>query len=311
MTSAHRKRPNLGTRLAAVVLVALLLFGVATATAYWVNNRPTELPSRETFQHSRDRARDWIRAHEAEVLATENPALWWMVKESAVVSGDAYLADLYLRYYGRYLATRPDNVWHHLFDVDARLRIRLADLDDWPDYNLLFLYGLSCQSDLRNDPRVGPMLNAGYCESFGSPAYFRDPACATHQLMGLRFAQQHGCGNAEQIAGLVDELAGRIAVNTTWDFRVVDFYLQRSLMLAESGAVARINPRWIVRILKAQQSDGGWDDFQQIAALPAVGSIGWAGRGIRLREPLTNFHTTAQGLYLMSLLASGSLKSHD
>jgi hypothetical protein len=113
------------------------------------------------------------------------------------------------------------------------------------------------------------------------------------------------------MAGQVGELADRIAFNTTWDLRVVDFYLQRSLMLTESGALAHVNPRWLVRILDAQQPDGGWDDFQRIVELPLVGSIGWAGRGVRLQEPMTNFHTTAQGLYLMSLLASGPVKSEQ
>jgi hypothetical protein len=309
MNAGNRKSPHGRTRLVAMLLAALALFGVAAAALYWVNNGPADMPSQEAFRLGRDRARDWLRAHESEVLAAENPALWWMVKESAAVSGDAYLGDLYARYYQRYLATRPGNVWHHLFDDDAQLRIQLAGLEDWSDYNLLFLYGLSCQADLRNDPRVTQMLNVDYCGTFGSPAYFRDPACATHQLMGLRFAQRRNCGNPERMAGLVGELAERIAINTTWDFRVVDFYLQRSLMLTESGAVGRIKPRWLVRILEAQRPDGGWDDFQHIVGLPLVGSIGWAGRGIRLREPTANFHTTAQGLYLMSLLASGPAKS--
>lgn len=290
--------------LAALLALALLGTGggAVLAAAYLNNNGSAAMPAFPMLVASRDRAIGWLRAHEAEVLAGDNAALWWMVRESAALTGDAYLADLYGRYYQRYLAGNPNSVWHHMFDADAGLRIRVEALDGWPDYNLLFLYGLSCQTELRHDPRVAVLLEPLACGGVGSSAYFGDPACLTHQLMGVRFLQNRGCESGERTARLAAALVDRVAESATWDFRVVDFYIQRLLMLAESGNARRIQPRWLVRVLAAQRPDGGWDDFDPLLAL-GERSLGWSGRSLRLRKPESNFHTTAQGLYLMALLA--------
>jgi hypothetical protein len=289
-----------------MAILAVIVGG--TSVGYLHNNEETNPASQSALSESRDRAIGWVRAHEAEALAAENPALWWMIKESATLSKDAYLASLFDRYYQRYLAHNPGNVWHHLFDDDSNRPIPIADIEGWPDYNLLFLYGLSCQSDLRADPRVKQLLNGRACATVGSPDYFRDPACITHQLMGIRFIQKHRCENSERIGQLASMLVDRTVLDEAWDFRVVDFYLQRVLMLAESQAVGKINLRWIARILVAQRSDGGWDDFDELLRFDDDKSIGWSGRGIRLRKPESNFHTTAQGLYLMTLLSANEIQ---
>jgi hypothetical protein len=287
--------------------LALAAGALIIATGYMRNNTKTDIPSQSEFLRSRDRAVDWIREHETEVLAIENPALWRMLRESAALSHDTYLTGLYSRYYDRYLAYNPGNVWHHLFDDDSRLPISVADVEDWPDYNLLFLYGLSCQPGLRADPRVKRLMDGRACGAVGSPDYFLDPACITHQFMGIRFAREHRCEDPERIAQLEETVVNRTALGAAWDFRVVDFYIQRVLMLAESHATSKINPRWIARILTAQRADGGWDDFDQLLPLGGGKSIGWSGRGIRLWTPESNFHTTAQGLYLMALLSVGAI----
>jgi hypothetical protein len=297
-----------GSRRRAILVTLLALVMSCTggsaviATGYLNNNRSAAMPAYPALAASRDRAIGWLRAHEAEALSAENAALWWMVRESAALTGDAYLADLHGRYYQRYLAGNPASVWHHLFDADATLRIPVKALADWPDYNLLFLYGLSCQTALRSDARVAALLEPHACGGIGTPAYFRDPACLTHQLMGVRFMQQRRCEDAGRTARLAGALVDQVVDAATWDFRVVDFYLQRLLMLAESGNAGRIQPRWLLRVLEAQQPDGGWDDFDPVLGL-GKRSLGWTGRGLRLRKPESNFHTTAQGLYLMALLA--------
>ena len=105
-------------------------------------------------------------------------------------------------------------------------------------------------------------------------------------------------------------------VEATWDFRgVVDSYLQKILMLAESGAAERIKPIWLKRVINAQRIDGGWDDFDEIFPLNSGRSFGWAGWSAHgwmwIHRPKSNFHTTAQGLYLMSLLKSRSTGAID
>lgn len=299
-------KSRFGKRLliAAAVFVLLTLGGggAFVAVGYLANNSSASMPTPATLAASRDRSVDWLRTHDAEVLAANNPMLWWMVRESAAQTNNAYLADLYRRYYQRYLDGNPNNFWHHLFDADASMRIPVEALDAFPDYNLLFLYGLSCQTALRNDPRVTALLQANACGGIGTPAYFRDPACITHQLMGVRFLQNRRCEDGERSARLAEALTDQVVKGSSLDFRVVDFYIQRLLMLAESGNASRIQPRWLVRVLEAQRPDGGWDDFDELASV-GERSIGWSGRSLRIRKPESNFHTTVQGLYLMTLLA--------
>jgi hypothetical protein len=292
--------------LVAASVVALALSAVLLGVGYVDNNADTAAPTAAELLASRDRAAAWIRANEDEIIAGENPALWWMLRESATLSGDAYLGGLYVRYYGRYLAQNPNNVWHHLFDHESPLRISVDDLDGFPDYNLLFLYGLSCQSVLRGNPGVRRLLRDDACPGVGTPAYFRDPACLTHQVMGIRFLQRGRCEDGERTVALLQALQAKVALQAAWDPRVVDFYIQRVLMLAESDAAGRIQPRWVRRIIDAQRADGGWDDFAPLAEVDAGRAIGWGGRGLRLLRPASNFHTTAQGLYLMSLLAAAA-----
>ncbi|MEA3177377.1 MAG: hypothetical protein QOI59_900, partial [Gammaproteobacteria bacterium] len=54
----------------------------------------------------------------------------------------------------------------------------------------------------------------------------------------------------------------------------------------------------------AQQADGGWTGADIVSSLPGGRAIFWEG-GLHPRigvRPESNFHATAQGLYLMALL---------
>jgi hypothetical protein len=63
---------------------------------------------------------------------------------------------------------------------------------------------------------------------------------------------------------------------------------------------------WLRRILDAQRSDGGWDGLDIIAHVPGNRVICWTASKYPhlLASPPTEFHSTAQGLYLMALLMS-------
>lgn len=96
--------------------------------------------------------------------------------------------------------------------------------------------------------------------------------------------------------------------------------LQRVLKkLVDSGARDRVKPvwakpAWLRRVLDAQTADGGRSGMQPL--LPLGDGGGWAstsgdGRAPHLfigfnqrgaGEPCANFHTTAQGVLLLSLL---------
>jgi hypothetical protein len=294
----------------------LAILGALIGINYRVNNTEVPFPSQVEIEQSQLKAIDWIKAHESEVLDTANPALWWMLRDSAALSGNTYLASLYVKYYERYLAHNPTNEWHHLFDQESDVWIRMYSLDQLPDYNLLFLYGLSCDPSLRKQSQVAKLLRADSCGSIYSLNYYRNPACVTHQLMGVHFMRQRKCEDDLQTALLMRALQDKIVVEATWDFRgVVDTYIQKILMLAESGAAERIKPIWLNRVINAQRADGGWDDFDEIFRLDTDRSFGWSGwsaHGLMwVHHPKSNFHTTAQGLYLMSLLKSHSSGAID
>ncbi|HEX5635822.1 MAG TPA: hypothetical protein VFY78_01940, partial [Gammaproteobacteria bacterium] len=128
------------------------------------------------------------------------------------------------------------------------------------------------------------------------------PACTTHQLMAFRFMQRTGCEEPQFVADSINTLSGYIKQQSTYDFRVVDVYLQRVLMQLDSGHQDRINPRWVKRILAHQNADGGWDDFQPLIPVGGGKYFGFHARGVGIRNPESNFHATAQGVWLMAML---------
>jgi hypothetical protein len=89
-------------------------------------------------------------------------------------------------------------------------------------------------------------------------------------------------------------LAERIAQEAALDFRLTDLYLQRIVCLLLAGRTDLVRPRWVERVLAAQQTDGGWKYFW----------YGWDSRIFRFRlgQQPTSAHATAQGLWLISLI---------
>lgn len=169
------------------------------------------------------------------------------------------------------------------------------------DYQLHFLYAINCDPELATRPLILAQLDPTYCDTHP----FR-PACATHQLMGLRFMQRARCGEPRATEDAIRQLQTRVSRQLTWDPRVVDVYLRRVLLLMESGARNAVKPVWLERILKAQQRDGGWAAIDSVLSLmDRKLSFGFDARGITFQPPVPNFHATAQGLLLMSLLLEG------
>jgi hypothetical protein len=90
---------------------------------------------------------------------------------------------------------------------------------------------------------------------------------------------------------------------------VVDVYLQRVLMLAESGDARSIKPIWLQNVIEAQRPDGGWSGVDPLLPLGAGRYLGFDGRGFTLRRPVSDFHATAQGVLLFSILAQAATDS--
>jgi hypothetical protein len=143
---------------------------------------------------------------------------------------------------------------------------------------------------------------AGFCLCLDHGRYRFMPACVTRQLMALRFLQHRQYGDQAAVSSAIARLQEKIEGQLTWDVRVVDVYIRRVLMFAESGAVERIKPIWLRRVLDAQMSDGGWSGTRPIVAAGLATPLCFTQSGIAFCVPRSTFHATAQGVPLMSLL---------
>jgi len=288
----------LGLGLAAMVVVSVLAIWYCEHLnrARVAALTPTE--ARASF----DRASAWIQRNREATLRESNPMLWLFVRDASRLAGDAQLEALANTYQEQ---SARDNLSRFFFDSSGRDQARSArlDLSGWPDaYQALFAYGITCNGPLRFDPAVEQMLSPAACEA--GHAWLRNPWCRTHQLMGLRFVQKNHCNPEEETARTIGTVQDGILSELRWDYRVEDAYLQKVWTLIESGRRSEVEPVWVRRILEAQEADGGWTGADVITPLPGGQALFWEG-GMRPRTgpiPRSNFHATAQGLYLMALL---------
>lgn len=128
----------------------------------------------------------------------------------------------------------------------------------------------------------------------------RDPS-----VDGRQTGATKGLPRRRFIATACARASKKIVNQMIGDPRVVDVYLQRSLMLAESGLFEAIKPVWLQRVLEAQMKDGGWGDFYLLSPTIYGHSIGFNSHRLRLlnsRQIKSSFHATAQGIFLLSLV---------
>jgi len=287
------------------IVCALLAVGVAAFIGYceYGNSTDAPFPTDAELRSSLSRASGWLFANSARLLDDNNPMLWLFVRETGRLTDDQHLLTLASEYQSKYTA---GTLAQFFFDPSGSDRIRDQYLDfpdNLPDYNRLFVYGATCNVSARGDPAVLALLDPSACDR--RLAWLRSPWCRTHQLMGLRFAQKNHCEPDEAAAELVKSVQNLILTELKWDFRVEDAYIQKVLMLVESGRRKDVKAIWLRKVLAAQSSDGGWDDADVIAHLPGDRVLCWSGGRLYpwlLPRPVSNFHATAQGLYLLALL---------
>ncbi len=279
----------LGTLTAGTVAVVMFI-----GYSLYQNNRDTVMPAAGELQVSLDRAIDWLYDHQHDIMQQHNPALWWMLKEASEINDSEKLKAFYQQYKTGVLDRQPKNIWTPYFTRGYKPYVPdILQLGRLRPYQLFFIYALSCDSDLEAEPVIRQQFEADFCGM-----HFLQPRCTTHQLMGIRLLQQRNCGQHEQLAG---ELLDTIETELFWDFRVTDSYLQRALMLAESGRFDRLKPVWIQRILDAQMDDGDWSDFDSVIDFAGL-HLGFTSALPRLGAKASDFHATAQGIWLMTLL---------
>ncbi len=285
-------------RLSVRLLCMLVIFFLATwGILFHNNNRTIAPPSQNELKTSLENSIQWLLANRTNILLQKNPILWWMLSESAHITGDQRLTKLV----DSYLADMPTfSPWQYFFNPNSLAPIRDETLAQLPDYNILFLYGLTCDQKLAELDTIQEQLEIDFCRE-NHPV---SPACVTHQLMGLRFMQRRECGDQQTTATLASQLQDKIENQLIWDPRVVDVYIQRVLMLTDSGASERVEPIWLRNVLKAQNSDGGWDGFQPLIPLGNKYSFGFTAHAVGVKKNHSNLHATAQGVFLLSLLTA-------
>ena len=284
------------------VVKVLVLLAVVAASGYgylfWQNNRTVAMPDRQQFESHFQYAVQWMEANRADVEASNNRMLWWMVKRAAEISHDPVLERFYADYKRTQLDEKKPTVWRPLFDTWYRTRLPPIEIfSSYPDYNLLFLYGLSCDRNWREEPIIQAQFDAGYC-----PPGFVKPACATHHLMGVRFMQQHHCLPDDELEAMSQALLSTIERQLVWDPRAVDVYIQRVMMMVDSAAREQVQPVWITQVLQAQNRDGGWGGFDPLFPLTASLSFGMGPHFFGIQRERSDFHATAQGVLLLALL---------
>lgn len=282
--------------------LCLLLSAALYGGLVWDNNRAVPAPAEVSLAAALEDGIQWLDHNQDRALRQHSPMLWWMVQQSAQRTQDPRLVALFDRYRREVVMTSLSSSWRPLFNRADWAPARTEDLQAYSYYYLLIFHGLTC------DPELGalPLVQAQMKEDFCPTRYPFRPACVTHQMMGMRFMQERDCGEKADVDRVVRSLQDRIVRQLTWDPRPVDVYLQRVLMLTESGQPERVKPVWLQRVLEIQRDDGGWSGFYPLLPLGQGKSLGLSGRLLSIARARSSFHATAQGVYLLSLRLPGS-----
>jgi hypothetical protein len=264
----------------------------------WQNNRETDPATYQHIKQHFDRSVSWLSASYPSLENIENPILWWMIKEAASNSDDDTLNGIFSRYKKNHLDNRPPNLSTPMFDKFYRPKVPDIDyLNQLQDYQQFFFYALSCDTNLGSEPVIQRQMLPQFCS-----LHYLHPRCITHQLMGLRFMQRYQCGYDDTVTSTIAALQQVVISELTWDFRVGDAYIQRVLMLVETGAYTKTKPVWIKNILSAQNDDGSWDDLHPVLYLGNDYYLGHTSMLPAVKKQAADFHATAQAIWLLSLL---------
>jgi hypothetical protein len=292
-----------------IALAALLIASGLGIAQYFSREQPPV--SKAEAEASLRAAIGWMKAHEGDVLSDGNQALWSMVREAEGLTHDPDLARLFASYYERYYQRGRHNIWERWLTPSASPQFTPSELDGLAPYQLLFVYAMTCNASLGAQERVAEQLSPTYCSPALKRALSGEPTCSTHQLMGLAMMLERSCGDASAIKQTVPRLQADIATQLRYDPRARDEYIQRVLMLHETGAAASIRPAWLRRVIQIQQPDGGWTGLRSIKLLfgDLAKSLGLPDTPLSNEEMESNFHATAQGLLLMSRVVADLSKT--
>jgi len=283
------------------VVVSLVL--VVYLYGVYQNNREVTYPDQVLMQQQLDKSVQWLLSNEKRIVSDVNPMLWWMLHETYKISQDERIAKLLDKYHKQNEQIKH-SVWAPLFGGNKRTYLDGYSVQNFPYYNQHFIYALNCAADIEKElPIVGLQNTPAFCHQ---TEYFYRPACITHQLMGINFIFTRQCGFIANIDEVSQSLQKDIVNQLTWDIRVVDVYLQRVLMLLITGAQDSVEAVWVQQVLDHQLDDGGWGNFDPLLGSKEGKSLGFSARGLSLGVEKSDFHATAQGIYILSYLLNSN-----
>lgn len=297
-----------GAVLNTVLVITLAVASIAGA-ALWLGNRETAPATTAEREQAYQRAVAWVRNHEAEILTEHNTALWWFIQATAERTGDAYLMALMGRHEA--LAAKEGITrlpWWRMMHPQADVTLNVVPLEPLEPYQRFLYHGVTCQPVALDRGDTRAFLDKGACRPAATQVLLKDPACTTHQLMGVMLMNRVGCSPAGELSALQTDLIKDIEQQMHWDVVVKDAYFQRLMMLMWMGKPEQLKAIWLKRVLMAQQADGGWVGGRQFPELPS-----WAQPWL-IRSKLaawwpsrfhagggSDFHATAQGLFITAL----------
>ncbi len=282
-------------------LAVLTLSAALYASLVGYNNRDLPPPTVTEIDRSWQMSIGWLREHRDRILDGNNPALWAMLRDAEALTHDPFLGELLKAYRDRYSI---QGLWAGMLEpgtphlLDPRLARSSGVLAGLDEYQRHLVYGSTCSTVLIPDEERDRYQREDFCTG----KQRLRPACVTHQVIALRYQLRNRCPREAATRELIARLQVRIVAQLTWDPRRVDVYMQRVLVLAESGARDRIKPVWLRTLLDMQRPDGSWSGFDPRLPLDGERYLGFTQRGIGIGKPDSSFHTTAQGVLLMALL---------
>lgn len=286
-----------------ILIIASLVIPILAYTwLFYKNNFQGETISRQELKEAHTSSIDWLTSNKRTLLSTHNPGLWEMLAKLVSVTKNSELEYLLEEYRSKnYIGYVSHPLRFQVYGTSRKLDFSKIELHSYPYYNLLFMFGDSCDDYLKELDVVQQQLKLDFCPKH----YPISPACKTHQLMGFILLKNNRCGDQQVNRAIIDELSYNIQRQLRFDVRMVDVYLQRVMLLLELERYDLIDKSWLENVLEYQNKDGGWDDSMTLIELPGKKSLSIGSKRFKLDTPDSNFHATVQG----ALLTAYALKA--
>jgi hypothetical protein len=232
---------------------------VAFALAYWNHNvaRLTDAEFAAALDQAIERGRAWVRQHrDLSAMQYNNPPMHFLLHDMDRMCPDPVFAARVREYLNR---STFENSWKHL--IDPQRPVLAAELNaalpDTPfDYRWL-TYALDPQHIKLAPDELAGMFDGERWHGL----------VLAHQLWALCHMRRLA-PDPRVSAGLLSRLCERIAAEHARDLVVTKLHSERVGFILMAGHPARINRRWVERLIANQRADGGWNDRLYACTLP-------------------------------------------